>query len=97
MLEEKSLPIPQAGVDVYVGTYPCSPWSRRGLRTGWDHPSVEPSRIGLQTISYIQPAVWMIELAELPDIAALDEVLSDIQKMLEENDRNKKRIKAQQE
>ena len=79
--------MPQAGVDLYVGTYPCSPWSRRGLRTGWNHPSVEPFRIGLQTICHIQPAVWMIELGELPDTATLDEALSDIQKMLEEKGR----------
>ena len=30
--------LPRAGVDLYVGTYPCSPWSRRGKRTGFDHP-----------------------------------------------------------
>ena len=86
-LEEKNLPIPRVGVDVYVGTYPCSPWSRRGLRTGWDHPSVEPFRIGLRTICHMQPAVWIIELGELPDTAALDEILSDITKILEENGR----------
>ena len=81
--DTEDLPMPPAGVDLYVGTYPCSPWSRRGLRTGWNHPSVEPFRIGLQTICHIQPAVWMIELGEIPDMTALDEILSDIQKMLE--------------
>ena len=87
MLEEANLPIPRAGVNVYVGSYPCSPWSRKGLRTGWGHPSVEPLRIGLQTMSYIQPAVWIIELGELPEHAALHEILSDIQKMLEDHGR----------
>ena len=81
-LLEQNLLLPRAGVDVYVGTYPCSPWSRRGSRTGWDHPSVEPMRIGIQTLSYIQPAVWVIELGELPENAALDEILSGIQHKL---------------
>ena len=82
ILHEENIPMPQAGVDLYVGTYPCSPWSRRGPRNGWDHPSVEPMCIGLQTISYIQPAVWIIELGELPEHAALDEIVSGIQHKL---------------
>ena len=88
MLEDENLPIPQAGVDVYVGTYPCSPWSRRGARTGWDHPSVEPFRIGLQTICYIQPALFIIELGELPENASCDEILDHIGVVLEQNGRN---------
>ena len=86
-LHEANFPIPRSGVDLYVGTYPCSPWSRRGLRTGWDHPSVEAFRIGLQTIGYTRPAVWIIELGELPESASLDEILSDIQSMLAQEDR----------
>ena len=86
-LRGENIPIPKAGVDLYVGTYPCSPWSRRGSRTGWDHPSVEPMRIGLQTMSYMQPAVWVIELGELPENAALDEILSGIQQKLETDGR----------
>ena len=82
-----NISIPKAGVDVYVGTYPCSPWSRRGPRTGWDHPSVQPMRIGLQTISYTQPAVWIIELGELPEVASLEEILSGIQQVLETDGR----------
>ena len=81
-MHEGNFPIPKHGVDVYVGTYPCSPWSRRGSRTGWDHPSVEAFRIGLNTLSYIQPAVWIIELGELPENAALDEIMSGIQEVL---------------
>ena len=82
-----NISIPKAGVDVYVGTYPCSPWSRRGSRTGWDHPSVQPMRIGLQTISYTQPAVWIVELGELPETASLDEILSGIRMVLEADGR----------
>ena len=35
-------------------------------------------RIGVDTIAYIQPAVWIIELGELPDNAAIDEVIAAI-------------------
>ena len=86
-LQKENIPIPQSGVDLYVGTYPCSPWSRRGPRTGWSHPSVEAMRIGLQTLSYIQPAVWIIELGELPQSASKHEVVSDIRQVLESKGR----------
>ena len=52
-LFQRSLPLPKRGIDLYVGTYPCSPWSRRGTRAGWDHPSVDTVRIGVETIAYI--------------------------------------------
>ena len=83
MLVGENISIPKAGVDVYVGTYPCSPWSRRGSRTGWDHPSVQPMRIGLQTIGYIQPAIWIVELGELPETQSLDEILTCIRHALD--------------
>ena len=86
-LREGNFPIPRVGVDLYVGTYPCSPWSRRGPRTGWEHPSVEPFRIGVQTLSYIQPAVWIIEFGELPENASSDEVTSAIQEVLDQDGR----------
>ena len=86
-MHEENFPIPQSGVDLYVGTYPCSPWSRRGPRTGWDHPSVEAFRIGIQSLSYMQPAVWIIEMGELPENASLDDILSEIQSMLSQDNR----------
>ena len=86
-LRKGNFPIPRVGVDLYVGTYPCSPWSRRGPRTGWEHPSVEPFRIGVQTLSYIQPAVWIIEFGELPENASSDEVISAIQEVLDQDGR----------
>ena len=49
---------------------------------------MEPFRIGLQTMSYIQPAVWIIELGELPENATLDGIRSEVQKVLEDNGRN---------
>ena len=75
---QRNLPLPKSGIDLYVGTYPCSPWSRRGTRAGWDHPSVDAFRIGVETIAYTQPAVWIIELGELPENAAIDEVIAAI-------------------
>jgi len=75
---QRNLPLPKRGIDLYVGTYPCSPWSRRGTRAGWDHPSVDTFRIGVETIAYIQPAVWIIELGELPDNEAIYEVIAAI-------------------
>ena len=50
-------------------------------------PSVQPMRIGLQTICYIQPAVWIIEAGELPETASLEEILSGIRQVLETSGR----------
>ena len=75
---QRNLPLPKSGIDIYVETYPSSPWSRRGTRAGWDHPSVDTFRIGVETIAYIQPAVWIIELGELPENEAIDEVIAAI-------------------
>ena len=74
--------LPRRGMDLYVGTYPCSPWSRRGKRTGFDHPAVEAFRIGIETIAFLQPAVWIIELGELPEQTAVDQVTMEIQERL---------------
>ena len=41
--------LPRAGVDLHVGTYPCSPWSRRGNRAGFEHPDAEVVIVGLPT------------------------------------------------
>ena len=54
------------GVDVYVGSFPCSPWSRCGKRTGFEHPDTEMTIIGLKSIVCLRPAVWVIELGEMP-------------------------------
>ena len=46
-----------------------------------------PFRIGVQTLSYIQPAVWIIEFGELPENASSDEVISAIQEVLDQDGR----------
>lgn len=48
---------------------------------------MEPFRIGVQTLSYIQPAVWIIECGELPENASSDEVTSAIQEVLGQDGR----------
>ena len=48
---------------------------------------MEPFRIGVQTLSYIQPAVWIIEFGELPENASSDEVTSAIQEVLDQDGR----------
>ena len=37
-------------------------------------------RSGVETTAYIQPAAWIIELGELPDNAAIDEVIAAIRR-----------------
>ena len=56
----QNIPIPRVGVDLYVGTYPCTPWSRRGKRTGYDHPDAEVSIIGFKTIAFIGRSARLI-------------------------------------
>ncbi len=48
---------------------------------------MEPFRIGVQTLSYIQPAVWIIECGELPENVSSDEVTSAIQEVLGRGER----------
>jgi len=52
--------LPNRGLDLYVGTFPCSPWSRRGKRTGFAHHHAEMTIIGLKSILYMKPGVWVI-------------------------------------
>ena len=54
----------------------------KGKRTGFDHPAVEAFRIGIETIAFLQPAVWIIELGELPEQTAVDQVTMEIQERL---------------
>ena len=75
--------MPKQGVDLYVGTYPCSPWSRRGKRTGFDHADAEISIIGFKTIAFLGPAVFVIELGEVPGQEALHEIMIKLQEIVQ--------------
>jgi len=82
---QENIDMPQTGIDLYVGTYPCSPWSRRGKRSGWDHPEIIPLFIGLQTIRYMRPATFVLELGELHDHSARSEIQEKIDECLNSN------------
>ena len=83
-----NIPMPQSGLDLYVGTYPCSPWSRRGPRTGWDHPSAELFHIGMETLAFLHPATWIIEVGEMPENDSIDDVVTRIQAALRQHGRD---------
>ena len=75
--------LPRAGVDFYMGTCPCSPWSRRGRRSSFAHPDAEVAIIGLKTIAYICPAVFVVEVGEMPCQHALGDLMETIQDILQ--------------
>ena len=56
--------LPSSGIDLYVAGFPCTPWTRRGSRQGWDSPDIKPFKIGFKTIRRIQPALWLYEVPE---------------------------------
>ena len=68
---------------MYVGTYPCSPWSRRGTRTGFEHPDAQAAIIGFKSIGFMKPAVFVIELGEMPSQHHLDEVMGTLKSTLQ--------------
>ena len=78
--------LPKRGLDVYVGTYPCSPWSRRGKRTGFAHPDAEMTIIGLKSIMYMRPGVWVIETGEMPSAHGLDDIMAKIAEVMQGGD-----------
>jgi hypothetical protein len=75
--------LPRHGVDLYVGTYPCSPWSRRGLRTCFCHPDAQATVIGFKTIAFMSPAVFVVEIGEMPSQVALDEIQDKVRDILQ--------------
>ena len=75
--------LPRASVDLHVGTYPCSPWSRRGKITGFGHPDAEVSIIGWTTIVCMCPAVFVIEIGAMPYQLALAEFMEKIHDIIQ--------------
>ena len=74
--------MPTRGLDMHVCTYPCSPWSRRGKRTGFAHPDAEVALIGLKSIAHMRPGVWIIEIGEMPSVAGMAELTQNILDMI---------------
>ena len=83
MIHDENHDLPKHGVDLYVGTYPCAPWSRRGRRTGWDHPDAEVSIIGFMTIAFVGPAICVLELGEVPSHEDLEEIVTKVQELVQ--------------
>ena len=77
--------MPTSGLDLYAGTYPCSPWSRRGSRTGFRHPDASVAMVGVQSIAYMRPAVWIIEVGEMPSPTRMAELMEKINEVLNTN------------
>ena len=75
--------LPKGGLDLYVGTYPCSPWARRGKRTGFTHPDAQATIIGFKSIGFMQPAVFVIELGEMPSQNALEKIMETLKSTLQ--------------
>ena len=70
--------MPTSGVDIYTGTFPCNPWTRRGKMTGMEHSDAKCLLVGIDTIIFLMPATFIIELGEMPVISAKAEVMSMI-------------------
>ena len=55
---------PKTGIDIYVGSFPCTPWTRRGKRTGFQHDDAQCFIVGLGTVFILKPCVWAFETTE---------------------------------
>ncbi len=82
--------LPTSGIDLYVGGYARSPWSRRGLRSDFDHPDMQAFYLGIETVRYMKPALWLYGTAEGvedrrggAETSALDQVLEHIAKTIQ--------------
>ena len=56
--------MPEEGIDIYIGTYPCSPWSPKGPRTGMAHKDISCLHIGLRTVDFLKPWLWLYETSD---------------------------------
>ena len=55
---------PKTGIDIYVGSFPCTPWTRRGKRTGFQHDDAQCFIVGLETVFILKPCVRAFETME---------------------------------
>ena len=58
------------------------PWSRRGKRTALQHPDAEIAVIGLKSIAYMKPAVWIIEVGEMPSPSGTADLMDKMNEIL---------------
>lgn len=53
--------MPPQGIDYYVCGFPCTPWSRRGKRLGFEDANSQHCFACIKTIAYINPIVFVME------------------------------------
>jgi site-specific DNA-cytosine methylase len=53
--------LPKRGLDVYCAGFPCTPWSTRGNRLGWDDKNSKHAFQCVKTIAYTLPAIYILE------------------------------------
>ena len=53
--------MPDGRLDLYVCCFPCGPWSPRGLRRGAADPNAKQCWYTMQSIKYMQPALFLCE------------------------------------
>lgn len=58
-----------SGLDIYTLGFPCTPWSFRGVRGGFEDANSMPLRAGIATIKTNEPTIWVIEcVSHLGDV-----------------------------
>jgi site-specific DNA-cytosine methylase len=50
-----------SGLGAYSLGFPCTPWSMRGRRGGFEDSNSQPFQIGLRTIRTLAPLTWTLE------------------------------------
>ena len=56
--ETRQLPL---GLGAYTLGFPCTPWSMRGRRGGFEDENSQPFQVGVQTILSLKPLTWTLE------------------------------------
>lgn len=77
--KEVQLPSPRA-VDLYVSTFPCTPFSSRGRRRAFADPSAAPYFATLETIDRARPKAVLIENVK-GLLAHIDRVRADLDRL----------------
>lgn len=60
-IQNKKVPLPTTGIDLYTAGFPCTPWSPRGRRLGFDHTQAGHAFACVRTIRHMQPCVFILE------------------------------------
>lgn len=77
-------------VGAYAMGFPCTPWSLRGLGTGFGDDNAKPLQVGIVTILKTKPKTWLLECVEGMDVrrtAQSDDDQSDLGAVLQDLER----------